>query len=315
MPMLRRTKRGGSGKAGPAVFASVALHAGLVGGMALLASGADSVRKEVAYRVDIVSPPPNVAGAPPAEEPKEQQAAPPAPAAQPAAPEPTPPTPAPPEPKPEPPKATPPRPRPEPPKEPPKAPAPTRTPARETPRRETPREQPKATPPRETTTNRPSSTTTGGRTTTPPRNTTSGTGNAGDRGTAPNRTTGQGRGTEATGRNPDPNSPGGEGLNIRSEGVTCPEGYCNNVVRQVRRYFRAPEGSRGTANVCFTIARDGTVEDDIRVEGQRGGGAAFRIALVEAVEQAGRRSAFGRLPTGFRAEVLPVCVRMTPEMM
>ncbi|HEX8431199.1 MAG TPA: hypothetical protein VF625_07920, partial [Longimicrobium sp.] len=118
----------------------------------------------------------------------------------------------------------------------------------------------------------------------------------------------------ATGRNPDAGSAGGEGLSIRTRGVACPEGYCTNVIRQVRRFFRAPEATAGSSgNVCFTLMRDGGV-DDIEVERLRGP-FQFRIALIEAVEQAGNRNAFGALPAGFDAESLRLCVLMSPETM
>lgn len=83
-------------------------------------------------------------------------------------------------------------------------------------------------------------------------------------------------------------------------------------MRQVRRYFRRPEGSTGSAEACFTILRDGTV-DDIDVRRARGG-FAFRMAVQEAVEQAGLRKAFGGLPAAFGAPELPVCVDISPEL-
>jgi hypothetical protein len=117
---------------------------------------------------------------------------------------------------------------------------------------------------------------------------------------------------QPTGRNPDPSSAGGEGLNVSQRGAECPSaGYCENIVRQVRRFFRRPEGNNGTAEVCFTILRDGTT-DDIAVNRVRGG-FAFRIAVEEAVEQAGLRKAFGALPRAFGADELPVCVDITPQ--
>ena len=181
----------------------------------------------------------------------------------------------PPEPAPAAPETPPPPPR-EAPKEPAKAPAPTRTPekAKQTPRTETPRGS----------------------------------------GSATTRT--QGEGTErtpATGRTPDPASAGGEGLTVRSEGVRCPSAdYCNNIVRQVRRFFRAPESAPdGSGNVCFRIRRDGSTT---RISAERvRGGAAFRIALMEAAEQAGNRRAFGALPDAFAVDELPVCVEISPS--
>jgi outer membrane biosynthesis protein TonB len=131
---------------------------------------------------------------------------------------------------------------------------------------------------------------------------------------APARTEGPGqRTTPATGRTPDPASRGGEGITVQSPGVACPSAdYCNNVVRQVRRYFRPPDGTAGSrGDVCFRIRRDGSVAD---IEVRRlQGPVAFRFALMEAAEQAGNRRAFGALPSAFGSDALPVCVEMLPE--
>jgi hypothetical protein len=100
---------------------------------------------------------------------------------------------------------------------------------------------------------------------------------------------------------------------VNQRGVRCPSaGYCENIVRQVRRFFRAPEGAAGgSGNVCFRILRDGSVAE---VATQRvRGGAAFRLALMEAAEQAGNRKAFGALPSAFGSEELPVCVDISPS--
>ncbi|HEX5726138.1 MAG TPA: hypothetical protein VFX98_11770, partial [Longimicrobiaceae bacterium] len=124
---------------------------------------------------------------------------------------------------------------------------------------------------------------------------------------------GTGEGRPATGANPQPDSPGGEGLTIRSAGMECPSaGYCENIVRQVRRYFRRPPNQAGTAEACFRILADGAV-DRITVQNVRGT-FTFRLAVQEAVEQAGLRKAFGALPAAFGAETLPVCVDITPQM-
>jgi protein TonB len=139
-----------------------------------------------------------------------------------------------------------------------------------------------------------------------------------NRGTSPSdvRSTGEGRRTTpATGRNPDASSPGGEGLTIRTRGQPCPtRGFCENIVRQVVRFLRVPESAAGSrGDVCFTLDRRGGV-DELSVERQRGGGAAFRIALMEAAEQAGRARAFGGLPAAFGADAFPVCVEIEPSL-
>ncbi|HEX2202839.1 MAG TPA: hypothetical protein VHG91_06065 [Longimicrobium sp.] len=102
-------------------------------------------------------------------------------------------------------------------------------------------------------------------------------------------------------------------MSISQPGVECPSaGYCENIVRQVRRYFRRPEGTNGSAEVCFRITKDGGT-DDIEVRRVRGG-FTFRLAVQEAVEQAGLRRAFGALPGAFGASSLPVCVDITPQI-
>lgn len=275
------------------------------------------------YAVNIVSPPPTLRGPPPAEAPAPNVGGNTPPAAAPTAqPRPVPastPAPAPP---------SPPKPTPEPPKP---EPAPSREPAR-TPTTPTP-PKPAATPPRPTpsaparpatTPARPPTTATRPPASTSTRPTTSTTPKpnaAAPTERRPGASNGPGSGAASagtgtrgapTGRTPDPNSAGGEGLNLQQRGAECPSaGYCENIVRQVRRWFRRPEGSTGTAEACFTILRDGTV-DDIEVNRVRGG-FSFKMAVTEAVEQAGLHKAFGALPRAFDAAELPVCVDITPQ--
>ena len=284
-----RRKEGHGGGAGSAAAGSLALHAVLVAGL-LLAEGAfghappRAPRMKV-YAVNIVSPPPTVRGAPPVEAPAPNVGGSQAQATQPAPPVPPPP------PAPAPPAPAPPSAASAPPKEPARAPEP-RTPEPRRPATPTP---PRPAPPKPAATpaTRPPAT--------PP-----GPG-------AGANSAGTGTRGAPTGREPDPNSAGGEGLNVSQRGAECPSpGYCENIVRQVRRYFRRPEGSAGTAEACFTIRRDGSV-DDIEVRRVRGG-FTFRMAVQEAVEQAGLRKAFGGLPAAFDATELPVCVDISPEL-
>jgi hypothetical protein len=266
------------------------------------------------YAVNIVSPPPTLRGPPPAEAPAPNVGGSTPPAeAPPSAPTPAPaaaPTPAP---------SSPPKPAAKPPKpEPRPAPAtpskPAATPARPP---ATPSRPAATTPtrPPATSTRPPTSTSTPPATTTPKPNTAApterrpGASNGPGSGAA---SAGTGTRGAPTGRTPDPSSAGGEGLNLQQRGAECPSaGYCENIVRQVRRWFRRPEGSTGTAEACFTILRDGTV-DDIEVNRVRGG-FSFRMAVTEAVEQAGLHKAFGALPRAFDAAELPVCVDITPQ--
>jgi hypothetical protein len=323
-------------------MASVLLHGAVAGLLAFSGGEAPEPPKTKIYAVDIVSPPPNVAGAPPTEALSNQEPGPAAspglaPAAEtPPAPEPDPAPPAPeppaPEPDPAPPKAKPKEPAkaPEPRRTPPERPAPT-PPRPSTPRPPTPAPEknrpatppanrPAATPEK----NRPASPATGTNrpatnrpTATPEKNRPAGgSSTAGGSGTGSTRTRGDGTSTApATGSNPQANSPGGEGLNIHQEGEPCPvAGYCERVTLQVQRFFRAPPDNAGArGEVCFRIQRDGSVTD---IQAQRvrgGGGAAFRLAMMEAAEAAGSRRAFGTLPGAFDPQRWRWCVELSPR--
>lgn len=265
---MPRRRRQGS-RFGAAVAASLVLHAGAVLWMTRVA-GAEPEPRERIYAVDIVSPPPNVAGERPTTAVAAQQPAPadPEPVSEPPAPEPEPVPPPRPEPAP---------PRPEPRKEQPK-------------QREPPKEQPKA---REPAKEAPK-----------------------QRETPPATTPATGAGKDArpaTGRDPQPTSPGGEGIRVRTPGDPCPvAGYCENVAVTVQRFFRPPAGSAGAVGeVCFRVLRDGAAAD-MRVASMRGGNPAFRLAMLEAVEAAGNRKAFGALPAAFDPRV-PWCVELSPS--
>ncbi|MDR0788053.1 MAG: energy transducer TonB [Gemmatimonadota bacterium] len=99
-------------------------------------------------------------------------------------------------------------------------------------------------------------------------------------------------------------------MNLRLQGVQCPsDNYCNNIILQIDRYFRSPSG--GEAEVYFVIHRDGSVSG-IRLVSSTGG-ASFRVAVLEAVEQAGRNQAFGPLPREFQVDQLPVSFYFHPD--
>jgi outer membrane biosynthesis protein TonB len=117
--------------------------------------------------------------------------------------------------------------------------------------------------------------------------------------------------TASTGPRPDPSSAGGENINLQLRGVQCPSpDYCNNIIRQINRYFRSPGSSSGEADVYFVINRDGSVSNLRMVSST--GGAGFRLAVMEAVEQAGMNRAFGPLPSPYQADQLPVSFYFRP---
>jgi len=270
------------------VMASLLLHAAAVGGLAFVRP--EPVRPPLTkvYAVDIVSPPPNLAGAPPMEALSDQAPGP--SAAEPAAAAPA---------------ETPPAPEPE-----PEPPAPDPDPA--PPEEEAPKEPAKAPEPRRTTPQRPAPEKEKDRPATRPSTGSSTTAGAGS---GTNRTRGDGTSTApATGSNPQAGSAGGEGINIHVEGDPCPvAGYCERVTLQVQRYFRPPPGNAGArGEVCFRIQRDGSVTE-IQAQRVRGGGAAFRLAMMEAAEAAGSRRAFGALPSAFDPQRWRWCVELSPR--
>jgi protein TonB len=116
----------------------------------------------------------------------------------------------------------------------------------------------------------------------------------------------------STGARPDPSSAGGAGIDMQLRGVQCPSpDYCNNIILQINRYFRSPgTGGAGQADVYFVINRDGSVSN-LRLISSTGG-SGFRLAVMEAVEQAGRNRAFGPLPGPFGADQLPVSFYFRP---
>jgi periplasmic protein TonB len=107
------------------------------------------------------------------------------------------------------------------------------------------------------------------------------------------------------GPNPDARSPGGDNLNVNIEGEEFPfPGYLENIIRQVRRYFRWTGAPGLRAVVYFIIHRDGSVSDIRILTGS--GNEAFDFQAQGAVEVAGKRGAFGALPHGFQGDQLPI---------
>lgn len=309
--------RGERNRRGTAIVVSAVLHGALVVGAWVAADAARPPTPMQVYRVDIVSPPPNLAGEPPAEAPAgtpaaESQPTPVPPASIPAA-EPEPPRPVEPEPEPAPkpkpseePTPAPPKPKPAPPK--PKAEEPRPTPPKPTPVKAAPEKKEPAKPAPE-----PAKPRTSEKKAAPEKPKAAESKPADRPQAAPGAAKAEGtKPVPATGREPVANSPGGEGLSVRTEGARCPsEQYCNNIVRQVKRYFRRPAEARADrGDVCFRVGRSGTV-DDIVVERLRGS-AVFKLALMEAVEQAAMRKEFGALPEQFGSDWLDVCVEVSP---
>lgn len=127
-------------------------------------------------------------------------------------------------------------------------------------------------------------------------------------------TTGPGRNpVPATGHGPVASSAGGEGLNVRINGADFVDrAYLENIIRQVNRHFRPPTDAGGErVEYRFAIGRDGRVQEISFVAGNAG--FRFRSAAMEAIEQAGRRGAFGPLPGAYPGDRLVVSFYFRPS--
>ena len=113
------------------------------------------------------------------------------------------------------------------------------------------------------------------------------------------------------GARPDAASAGGENLNVQMAGEEFPEpAYLENIIRQINRYFRWTGTGRPRVEVSFVILRDGSVRD-IKVL-QPSGNLEFDFKAMGAIEQAGKRGAFGNLPAAWRGDHLAVSFYFQP---
>jgi periplasmic protein TonB len=251
-PLARALSRPRARPRGGAVLGSIALHATLVA--AFWISGrqlAERMPEFRVYRVNIVSPPPQVQGDP-------------TPAVQ--APEPV-----------------------------PEVPPPAAEPPPPPPRIETPRPPPQQAPPQQ---QQPPPAETRSQTQTPPRE-------------PPRETPPPRESTPARGNNPQPVEVAGDGINVQMEGAEFPfPGYLENVISQIHRHFRWSGAPNLEAQVHFYILTDGSV-GGIRVI-RPSGNVRFDLEATSAVEQAGRRGAFGPLPDGWQQDRLWVSFRFLP---
>lgn len=114
------------------------------------------------------------------------------------------------------------------------------------------------------------------------------------------------------GPEPDPESPGGENLEVQIDGKEFSDpAYLENITRQNRRYFRWGGDPGLRACVYFEILRDGGTRaiEVIRPSGN----FRFDLAARGAVEAAGSRKAYGPLPASWPHEYLPVAFYFTPN--
>lgn len=107
-------------------------------------------------------------------------------------------------------------------------------------------------------------------------------------------------------------STGTDVATIKTPGLAFPfPEYLRNIVTQVyQRWDRSSAKQSNFAEISFLILRDGSVRDIRFVT--RSGSFAFDIDAQGAIEAAGNANAFGQLPDGWEADVLPVSFYFQP---
>jgi periplasmic protein TonB len=115
--------------------------------------------------------------------------------------------------------------------------------------------------------------------------------------------------TPAPGETP---STGSDVATIKTPGLAFPyPEYLRNIVTQIyQRWDRGSAKQRSFAEISFLILRDGSVRDIHFVT--RSGSFGFDLNAQGAVEAAGNSRAFGPLPEGWDADVLPVSFYFKP---
>jgi len=99
--------------------------------------------------------------------------------------------------------------------------------------------------------------------------------------------------------------------NLRTPGLAFPyPEYLRNIVNEVYRRWSPPAAAL-RAELSFLILRDGSVKSIGFV--QRSGNFAFDLDAQGAIEAAGNARAFGPLPDGWPADVLPVTIVFEPR--
>jgi len=101
-------------------------------------------------------------------------------------------------------------------------------------------------------------------------------------------------------------STGSDPATVKTTGVEFPyPEYLRNIVAQVYRRWHRPEANVSLrAEVMFLVHRDGSVSGVRFI--QRSGNFTFDLEAQGAIEAAANSLAFGPLPAGYGADVLPV---------
>ncbi len=117
--------------------------------------------------------------------------------------------------------------------------------------------------------------------------------------------------TPAPGETP---STGTDVATIKTPGLQFPfPEYLRNIVTQVyKNWDRETARQNSFAEISFLILRDGSVREIHFVT--RSGSFAFDLGAQGAIEAAGNARAFGPLPDGWDADVLPVSFYFKPTV-
>ncbi len=108
-------------------------------------------------------------------------------------------------------------------------------------------------------------------------------------------------------------STGSDPATVKTTGVEFPfPEYLRNVVAQVYRRWQRPSANVSLrAEVLFLVHRDGSISNFQFV--QRSGSFGFDLEAQGAIEAAANTGAFGPLPDGYGADVLPVSFFFDPS--
>ncbi len=114
---------------------------------------------------------------------------------------------------------------------------------------------------------------------------------------------------------PKPEAPpadvSGQGLNVATEGKDFPfPDYLENVIIQIHRYLRWDDPTQPQMLIYFEITSDGSVRNVRPL--RRSGNPVFDFRVMGAIEAASNRKAFGPLPDGYAADVLPIQLEVEP---
>ena len=108
-------------------------------------------------------------------------------------------------------------------------------------------------------------------------------------------------------------STGRDATTIKTPGLDFPfPEYLRNVMNQIYRRWRRPTGNVPLrAEIFFLVRRDGSIAEVRFVK--RSGNFSYDLEAQGAIEAAGNARAFGPLPDGWQADVLPISFYFEPR--